>query len=434
MKSLEYPQFDEILYTETLENGLKVNILPRKGFHKTYGIFTTNYGSVDSVFVPIGEDEMIHVPDGIAHFLEHKMFEKADHDAFDLFGEYGASANAFTSFTRTSYLFSSSNHIPENIETLLDFVQDPYFTPETVEKEKGIIGQEIQMYDDDPNWRLYFGILGNLYPNHPVSSDIAGTIESIDKITADDLYKCYETFYHPSNMNLFIVGNVDPEETLALIKANQGRKNFPEAAESIKRSIPETQVDGSDIMPYRATEMEIQRAKTIVGIKGLDDVPEGRDGLKYKETIHMLLYLLFGDTAPQYMKLYDEGTLDDSFGYEFEIERGFHFASISGDTDNPQKLSDAIIHILENAADYLADADAQFELAKREMLGQSIQSMNSLESIANQYDGDLFNDATVFDRAPIIENMTLDQVRQGAKDFIRSEAISVYQIMAKEDK
>ena len=225
----DYAQIKETLYTETLANGLKVYLLPKNDFQKTYGLFTTDYGSIDNTFVPIGQEEMIEVPDGIAHFLEHKMFEKEDGDVFQKFGQQGASANAFTSFTKTSYLFSTTDQVTQNLETLLDFVQSPYFTKETVEKEKGIIGQEIQMYLDDPNWRLFFGILGNLYPKHPLHIDIAGTVASIAEITAEDLYTSYNTFYHPSNMTLFVVGKMDPEALMAFIRDNQAAKELSAA-------------------------------------------------------------------------------------------------------------------------------------------------------------------------------------------------------------
>lgn len=225
MKTIEFKQLDETLYYEKLANGLDVYILPKKGFSKTFVTFTTKYGSVDRTFVPIGETESVTVPDGIAHFLEHKMFEKEDGDVFQKFSEYGASANAFTSFTRTAYLFSSTDNIYKSTETLLNFVQEPYFTEATVNKEKGIIGQEITMYDDQPDWRLYFGTIENMYHHHPVKIDIAGTIESIDGITADHLYTCYNTFYHPSNMLLFVIGAVEPEEMMTFIRDNQGKKN-----------------------------------------------------------------------------------------------------------------------------------------------------------------------------------------------------------------
>ena len=433
MEINSYPQFGETLYTATLDNGLKVNFLPRADFHKTYGILTTDYGSVDNEFVPLGETEVRRFPDGIAHFLEHKLFEKEDHDAFELFGRYGADANAFTSFTRTSYLFQTTHNVAKCVTTLLDFVQAPYFSEKTVEKEKGIIGQEIKMYDDDSNWRLYFGIIENLYPKNSLSVDIAGTVDSINKITAQDLYDCYKTFYQPSNMDLFLVGNFEVEAMLELIKENQAAKEFP-SAEPIKRAEEFFDHEGKDIIPYRMTELEIQRPKTIIGIKGLDQVPAGRAGLRYKLAVELLLYLLYSETSDKYLEIYDAGVLDDSFGYEFSLERGFHFATISGDTNKPQELSNAVIDIAEHALGFLEDKGSAFELAKRELIGRNLQAMNSLESIANRYEADLFESATLFDVGALLEQLTLDDIRAVAKQFLRSEAISVYQILPKEDE
>lgn len=433
MEEINYPQFNEVLYTDVLPNGLRVSLLPRKDFHKTYGILTTDYGSIDNTFVPYGKEEMVRVPDGIAHFLEHKMFEKKDYDAFDLFGRYGASSNAFTSFTKTSYLFSATRNVKECVGILLDFVQNPYFSEKTVEKERGIIGQEIKMYDDDPSWQLYFGMIGNLYPETPLSSDIAGTVDSIGQITAADLYTCYNTFYQPCNMNLFLVGGFDRDEMMSLIEENQAKKSFGAPFE-ITRAPIVTDSEGKDIIPYRMNEFDVQRPSAIVGIKGLDEVPEGRDGLFYKLTLEVLMCLLYGETSKQYLELYDKGVLDDSFGYDVTVERGYHFVTMSGDTDSPQELSNAVIEIAENAQGILENAEEQFELVCRELIGRCISSMNSLESIANRYEGSLFDGATVFDYVPLLERMTLDDVRKTAGEFIRSEAVSVYQILPKEEQ
>lgn len=238
MEKITFEQLQEELFHEKLPNGLNVYILPKKGFNKTYATFTTKYGSVDNCFVPLEKDEYVKVPDGIAHFLEHKLFEKEDGDVFQQFSRQGASANAFTSFTRTAYLFSSTTDVEKNLETLIDFVQDPYFSDKTVEKEKGIIGQEITMYDDNPDWRLYFGLIQNLYQNHPVKIDIAGTIESISHITKEWLYECYKTFYHPSNMLLFIVGPINPEAIMNQVRENQSKKEYKDQPE-IKRQFDE---------------------------------------------------------------------------------------------------------------------------------------------------------------------------------------------------
>lgn len=231
MEFKEFPQLQEKLYFEELENGLKVYLLPKPGFNKSFATFTTKYGSIDNEFVPIGQSEMKRVPDGIAHFLEHKLFEKQDYDVFEKFSAHSASSNAFTSFTRTCYLFSCTSELSENLTTLIDFVQTPYFTEETVEKEKGIIAQEIKMYDDNPDFRAYYGIINNLFKDHPVKIDIAGTVDSIQPITADLLYECYHTFYHPSNMLLFVIGDFNPEEIMTLVRQNQAAKEYVKADE-----------------------------------------------------------------------------------------------------------------------------------------------------------------------------------------------------------
>lgn len=235
VKQITYDEIKETVYQAQLDNGMDVFLLPKKEVSKTFGIFMTNYGSIDRTFVPINEKSEITVPDGIAHFLEHKLFEKEDRDVFAEFLSQGASPNAFTSFTKTAYLFSTTKLVEENVESLLDFVQEPFFSDESVEKEKGIIGQEIKMYDDQPDWRAYMGTVKNMFQQHPVNIDIAGTIDSIDAITKEDLYTCYHTFYHPSNMSLFVIGNFDHESVFEVIQQNQTKKTFSEIQEIIRQ-------------------------------------------------------------------------------------------------------------------------------------------------------------------------------------------------------
>ena len=421
MNIKKYDQLNETLYSEILPNGLKVFVLPKPDFHKTYGLFSTNYGSIDNEFGYDGE--LTHVPDGIAHFLEHKMFEKEDGDVFQLFGKQGASSNAFTSFTKTSYLFSATDQVLENLQTLIDFVQDPYFTEETVEKEKGIIGQEIQMYDDDPSWRQFFGILGNLYPKHPLHIDIAGTVASIAEITAEDLYLCYNTFYHPSNMTLFVVGNVDPEEVLAFVRDNQAAKEFAEIKE-IQRHFPEETL--ADIIPFSQVQMPVNRTKVVVGIKGEQkNLPtEAADLLRFRTALNLLFQLLLGNTSQNYLRLYNEGIIDDSFGFEFSLDRSFHFADFSGDTDTPDAFSEAIEAIVLNFATDSEVNEENLALLKKKMLGKYFQSLNSLEFIANQFTQDLFGELTLFDIPELIQTITLADVRQAGATFIQKEAFS----------
>ncbi len=423
MNKTEYDQINETLYHEVLPNGLTVYLLPKNDYHKTYGLFSTNYGSIDNEFIPYGSYKKIKVPDGIAHFLEHKLFEKEDGDVFQLFGQQGASANAFTSFTKTSYLFSTTDQVEKNLTTLLDFVQAPYFTEETVNKEKGIIGQEIQMYEDDPNWRMFFGILNNLYPEHPLHIDIAGTVESIEAITADDLYTCYRTFYQPSNMVLFVVGKLEPEKLMELIRTNQNAKDFP-PAQKIKRYFPD---NNGDIIAKSSMRSAITRDKFVLGIKGLDVLPaEGKELLRYKTALNLLFQLLLGNTSQNYLKMYNDGLIDDSFGFEFSLDREFHFADFSGDTDQPEKAAEKVKEILLHFEEDQELSEENLTLLKKKMLGQYFQTLNSLEYIANQFTQSLFGDQTLFDLPEIIESIQLADVLKVGRSFIKEEAFSEF--------
>lgn len=422
MNKKVYSTLNEKLYTEVLDNGLTVFILPKREFHKTYGLFSTNYGSIDNEFAYQGEKRK-KVPDGIAHFLEHKMFEKKEGDIFQEFGRLGASANAFTSFTKTSYLFSATDHIKDNLLTLLDFVQAPYFTPETVEKEKGIIAQEIQMYQDNPDWQLFFGLLQNLYPKHPLHIDIAGTVNSIDKITVDDLYECYQTFYHPSNMILFVVGNIDPQETMSWVKNNQAEKNFTDIRE-IYRYFP--QETTFDINSYSSKTMSVSRPKATLGVRGFqENLPKGdKAQLRFRTAMNLLLQLLLGNTSKNYLRLYQEGIIDDSFGFDFSLERSFHMADFSSDTGRPEEFLQEIEDILLNFANEEEVNEENLERLKKKMLGKYFQSLNSLEFIANQFTQDLFGTLTLFDLPEIIRSIQLQDCLDAGNYLLKKEAMA----------
>ncbi|EOH95321.1 EF-P 5-aminopentanol modification-associated protein YfmH [Enterococcus pallens] len=417
-----YDKINETLYKEVLPNGLTVYLLPKEGYHKTYGLFSTNYGSIDNTFIPRGGDEFITVPDGIAHFLEHKMFEKEEGDVFQKFGEQGASANAFTSFTRTSYLFSTTDQLELNLATLLDFVQEPYFTEESVQKEQGIIGQEIQMYQDDPNWQQFFGILKNMYPKHPLHIDIAGTVESIAEITAEDLYTCYRTFYHPSNMTLFVVGNLEPEALMSFIRENQAQKEFA-APEPIQRQFPTEGLE--DIIQVSEQKMPVAMPKSIVGVKGISALPENdKERLIFKLSVDLLLQLLVGNTSQNYLRLYNEGIIDDSFGYEFSLDRSFYFADFGGDTEKPEQLADEVIKILLNFEQDPEVNEENLALLKKKMLGKYFQSLNALEYVANQFTQSLFGEWTLFDMPELIQSVQLQDILAAGQLLIKEEAFS----------
>lgn len=429
MEKITYAQLQEEIYYEKLSNGLDVYILPKKGFNKTYATFTTKYGSIDNHFQQIGTDTFIKVPDGIAHFLEHKLFEKEDGDVFQQFSRQGASANAFTSFTRTAYLFSSTSNVEKNLETLIDFVQDPYFTEKTVEKEKGIIGQEITMYDDNPDWRLYFGLIQNMYKNHPVNIDIAGTIESISHITKDMLYDCYNTFYHPSNMLLFIVGPVEPQKIMDQVKDNQARKKYHDMPE-IKRKFEDEPTEVAK--KKQVLEMNVQTSKCLVGIKTLDGNQSGQEMLKTELSINVLLDMLFGKSSEHYSTLYNDGLIDDTFSYDYTQENGFGFAMVGGDTSNPDKLAESIAKMLLNVKDKGSISVESLERTKKKKIGGFLRAINSPEYIANQFTRYAFNEMNLFDVVSTLESITFEDIEKVGSEFISEDRLTVCQVVPKQ--
>jgi predicted Zn-dependent peptidase len=380
--------------------------------------------------MPLEKDEYVKVPDGIAHFLEHKLFEKADGDVFQQFSRQGASANAFTSFTRTAYLFSSTTDVEKNLETLIDFVQDPYFSDKTVEKEKGIIGQEITMYDDNPDWRLYFGLIQNLYQNHPVKIDIAGTIESISHITKEWLYECYNTFYHPSNMLLFIVGPINPEAIMNQVRENQSKKEYKDQPE-IKRQFDEEPPHAAE--KKQVLEMNVQTSKCLVGIKALHVDQSGEKMLKNELTMNILLDILFGKSSENYDQLYKEGLVDETFSSDYTQELGFGFAMIGGDTRDADKLADTLKKMLFEAKNGSPITEEKLEGAKRKKIGAFLRAINSPEYIANQFTRYAFNEMNLFDVVPTLEGITLKDVQALAAEVISEERFSVCQVVPKKN-
>ena len=420
MQHHAYKQFQEDVYTEEMDNGLQVVIIPKQEFNKTYALFTTKYGSIDNEFIPMGMKKFVSVPDGIAHFLEHKMFEKEDGDVFQHFSKQGASANAYTSFTKTSYLFQASDHIYENLGLLIDFVQNPYFTDETVEKEKGIIAQEIQMYQDNPDWQLQFALLNNLFPKHPIHIDIAGTVESIQDITAEDLYMCYDTFYHPSNMQLVIVGNIDPEIAMAFVRDNQRRKDYIKMPE-VRRRFPIEQA--KDIKKGSRMRMPVSKPKVLVGGRYFGELPSNnKERRKFQYAALFGLSLLFGNTSRNYNYWYQSSLIDDSFGFDFNLDRDICFFSIGGDTEQPERLAQQIeVALFEmSAVDFSSE---KLERLKKKQIGRLINKMNSLEFIASHYDED-GDGITLFDLPAIIESITITDVKAVMNQIIDLNAMT----------
>lgn len=294
MKKNNIEKLDLELYSETLENGLEIYIVPKENVNGIYATFSTKFGSAYQEFVPNGGKKMIKVPLGVAHFLEHKMFEQKDEvDPFTFYSERGCDANANTSNYKTTYLFSGANSFSENINYLLDYVQEPYFTDENVEKEKGIIEQEIKMYEDEPFFKIYDGIIYNSFINHPIKYPIAGTVEDVYSITKEDLYNCYNTFYHPANMFLVITGNIDPKETINLIKINQEKKKFDEF-----KPIKVKEYDEPNKVEKKSKKitMDIEISKMGIGYK-IDCSKINKDINDIKAYLSILLDLKIGNTS-----------------------------------------------------------------------------------------------------------------------------------------
>lgn len=406
MQIIPYPHLKETLYTEKLPNGLSVFVLQKEGFQKTYATFATHYGSIDNHF-QVENGEKHKVPDGIAHFLEHKMFEEPTGDIFSVFASNGASANAFTSFDRTVYLFSATEQIQESLTTLLNFVQNPYFTDANVEKEKGIIGQEIKMYQDNPDWRSYYGLIETMYHVHPVRIDIAGTVESIGQISKEMLYDCYHTFYHPSNMNLFVVGGVQPEEIINLVKQNQAGKSFKPQGE-IRRYFEKEPATVKS--PRKVTNLPVSLPKCLIGCKEPDQPLRGRDMLKRELATKVLLDLLFSPSSAIYQKLYDEQLISDSFGSEYNISEQYAFSVFGGDTKDP----DLLIARLQQEIDEIKQkgiAAEDFERNKNKKIGAYLRLLNSPEAIANEFTKYYFKQVDFFDILEVYKELTLNDIK-----------------------
>ncbi len=408
---MQYDRMKETLFYEKLDNGLQIYVLPKPGFQKTYATFTTLFGSIDNRF-QVENGEIHHVPDGIAHFLEHKMFEEPTGDIFATFATQGASANAFTSFDRTTYLFSATERINENIVTLLNFVQNPYFTDENVEKEKGIIGQEITMYQDRPDWRSYFGLIQALYNIHPIKIDIAGTVESISHITKETLYDCYRAFYHPANMILFIVGGIDAGEIVQLISDNQAHKEINPRSE-IKRYF--------DLEPeyvnqkIKVIELPVSLPKWLLGFKELKSGLSGQELLKKELETKVMLDVIFSPSSSLYQHLYEAGLISDQFGYEYQVTSDYGFSIIGGDTKDTEKLEqiirDSLIEIQKEGI-----SETNFERSRKKKLGAYLRTLNYPEAIANEFTKYRFKDIDFFRVADTYESMTLEDINNRLRE------------------
>ncbi len=402
IKVIDYKRIHEKLYIYEHKSGLKAFVIPKKGYNKKYATFSTHYGSINSEFIIPGESDKIRVPDGIAHFLEHKLFDQKDGSVMDKFSALGSNPNAYTGFSQTVYLFSCTDKFEENLRLLLNFVQNPYLTDESVEKEKGIIGQEIRMYEDDPGWRVFFNLLGAFYKNNPVRIDIAGTVESISKIDKDILYKCHSTFYHPSNMAVLVVGDVDPSRVFALVEENL---KASEPKSEIKRIFPqETSELNKD---YVEQKLAVSTPLFQAGYRDDRLDTKGIECLKHEIAVKLLLEMLLGKSSRLYNDLYAEGLINSTFDFDYTIEENYAFSMFGGESPDPVKVKDRIAEGVSKIAANGLDKSA-YERIKKAMEGRALRQLNSVERISHNFISVYFKGVNLFDYFDVYDKISFE--------------------------
>lgn len=424
IKTVENNIVKDKYYVLDHPSGLTIYVYPKEGYQSTYAIIGTKYGSVNTRF-KVDDGEEITVPDGIAHYLEHKLFESEDGDAFARYAKTGASANAYTSFEKTCYLFSCTDNFEESLEILLDFVQSPYFTAETVAKEQGIIGQEIKMYDDSPSWRVMFNTLLGMYHKHPVRIDIAGTVESIAEITAEKLYECYNSFYNLNNMVLCVAGNATVEQVLSvadrMLKPNKKQKieNFFEDE------------------PYEVAQKYVEQKFPVtlplfnLGFKeNVGDTADTSEQLAYTD---ILLTILASSSSKLYCRLMDEGLINETFSFEYT--EGPHYAAVmfGGESRNPKKVAEIIKEeIRELKKNGINEKD--FELAKRSVYGNAISGFNSNENIANILVDMHFNGRELFGYVDAIANAKAEDIEKRLTEILDPDNCTLSVVLGEESE
>ena len=399
----ESKELRERLYEIDHSSGLKIFVMPKANYKSTYAVFGTKYGSIDTCFKRSDQKEYTRVPEGIAHFLEHKLFESEELDAFTRYAETGASANAFTSFDKTCYLFQCSDRFADSLKILLDFVTHPYFTKETVEKEQGIIGQEITMYYDVPGWMSTFNLLRCLYKNHPVRIDIAGTVESISQITDKLLYDCYHTFYNLNNMALAVVGNVTPEEVIKV--CDEMLKKSEDV--TIERVFDEEPRD--IVKSYEEYHIAVSMPVFSFGYKEACKTPQRT----VQETVEMeiLLEILAGETSNLYSALFEKGLINSTFSKEYFTGNGYEAVIFEGESTDAKTVAQAI---KEEVARLRKEgiSDQAFESARRSLYGREIMSYNVTDDVANAVIGCYFAGYSIFDPLEVYKNVKKEDVEK----------------------
>ncbi len=413
MQSIENLNVKEKMYIEKMKNGLTVIIVPKENTNKKYAIIGTHFGSIDNEFIIPGEEKNTKIPDGVAHFLEHKMFEQENgKNSLDVLSNLGVDANAYTTNDYTAYLIEGTNNFEEAFKELMNYVQHPYFTDENVKKEQGIIAQEINMYQDDPGTQVYMGALKCMYNNNPINIDIAGSVESISNINKEILYNCYNTFYNPSNMCLVLCGNFEPESTIKMVEENLIEK---EQQGEIKRIYPE---EKPEIKEKEAENtMNISQPIFVIGIKeNADKVASAKKIL----TVEILLEILLGKSSELYKKLYENKDLIILPDFEYEFSQEYSHIIISGQAKDPKKILSEIQKQIEKYENEGINEE-EFERIKKKMYGEYVMQYNDVDIIARNVLADYFKGIQPFEFIEEFKTLNLEYANKIFKEVIKKE-------------
>ena len=423
MKQFEFSQVGEQMYREKLPNGLTVFVFPKPEFQKGYAFFATNYGGMDMRFCQDGEWH--DTPAGVAHFLEHKMFDTKDGNALQDLAANGASPNAFTSSAITGYYFESTEKFEENLRILLSFVSVPWFTQESVDKEQGIIGQEIGMIEDDPEWKVFMNLMAALYQNHPIRVSVAGSVESISHITADTLYACHKAFYDPANMVLCVAGPVDPQHICQVAREILPKEAGPIAAK-----------DYGPQEPPRAAQalieekMEVSTPIFQLGYKG-DALPQGEERLRRQLVGELALEVLLGSSSPLYAKLYREGLINRNFSYGCESYPGCFFLCAGGESKDPEAVREAVADEAGRIGRDGVDGKL-WERVKKGVYGNKVRGLNSFENLCVGQAQAFFAGYDFLDFAGLFASITKEEAESLIGDWITGERTALSVVRPKE--
>ena len=418
IKFIENEILGEGYYSIDHKSGLKILVYPKPEFTSTYAVFGTKYGSIDTRFKRSDREEFTEIPAGTAHFLEHKLFESEELDAFQRYAKTGASANAYTSFDRTCYLFACTGHFKENFEILLDFVRHPYFTEETVHKEQGIIGQEIDMYKDSPEWECLFNLLECLYHKHPVKIDIAGTKESIAQITAEMLFSCYETFYNLSNMALAVAGKTTVEEVLEVAdRLLEGDENV-----TVERAFEKE--EESIVKNYIEEKLPVGTPVFVLGYK--ESFFNESCTLEEEIAMSLMLDIIAGQISPLYKELLDEGLINGTFGTEFFNGHNYAACLFSGESANPEEVAKKINSCIKDLKEK-SITEEQFETVRKKQYGKTVRAFTDIDTVANGLVVSHFEKEELFSEFEVIKNLKLEFVNELLKKCFNEDkaALSV---------